>query len=145
MEKWRPPLRQATLNLSRAQPPAKEERRMERYIGIDVHARSCTCAVVGPTGKRLRVDVVDTQGETLVRWIEGIAGKRHVCLEDGTQSAWLYELLTRHAAEVVVVSPSKHEGPKNDEGDAVRLANQLRLGTLERRVFKAPSTWSGLR
>ena len=26
---------------------------MDRYIGLDVHASSCTLAVVGPSGKRL--------------------------------------------------------------------------------------------
>ncbi len=27
---------------------------MERYIGMDVHAASCTLAVISQTGKRLR-------------------------------------------------------------------------------------------
>ena len=118
---------------------------MERYIGLDVHARSCTCAVVGPSGRRLRVDVVETHGETLVPWIKSIAGQRHVCFEEGTQSAWLHELLAPHAVEVVVVSPPKREGVKNDERDALWLANQLRLGAHERPIYKAPSAWSGLR
>ncbi len=118
---------------------------MERYIGLDVHARSCTCAVVGPTGKRLRVDVVETNGEALVRWIEGVAGQRHVCFEEGTQSAWLHEVLAPHAVEVVVVSPPKREGPKNDERDALWLAEQLRLGAFAHSIFKAPSAWAGLR
>ena len=26
---------------------------MERYIGLDAHASSCTLGVVGPSGKRL--------------------------------------------------------------------------------------------
>lgn len=118
---------------------------MQRYIGLDVHARSCTCAVVGSTGTRLRVDVVETHGETLVRWLQGVAGQRYVCLEEGTQSAWLHELLSPHAVEVVVVSPPKREGPKNDERDALWLANQLRLGAFTRLIYKAPSAWSGLR
>ena len=118
---------------------------MERYIGLDVHAKSCTCAVVGATGKRLRVDVVETHGETLVRWLKSVAGQRHVCFEEGTQSAWLHELLAPHAVEVVVVSPPKRQGVKNDERDALWLAQQLRLGGHERPIYKAPSAWSGLR
>ncbi len=30
---------------------------MDRYIGLDVHASSCTLAVVGPSGKRLGTQV----------------------------------------------------------------------------------------
>ena len=33
---------------------------MERYIGVDAHASSCTLAVIGPNGKRLGSHVVET-------------------------------------------------------------------------------------
>ena len=33
---------------------------MDRYIGLDAHASSCTLAVVGPSGKRLGSLVVRT-------------------------------------------------------------------------------------
>jgi hypothetical protein len=33
---------------------------MERLIGLDVHAASTTCAVIDARGKRVRVDVVET-------------------------------------------------------------------------------------
>lgn len=32
---------------------------MERYLGIDAHARSCTICVMNQAGKRVRQDVVD--------------------------------------------------------------------------------------
>ena len=67
---------------------------MERYIGLDVHAASTTFAVIGESGKRLGTHVVETNGQALVEQLETIAGKKHVCLEEGTQSAWLYEILS---------------------------------------------------
>ncbi len=35
---------------------------MDRFIGLDVHASSCTFGVVGASGKRLRSQVVETNG-----------------------------------------------------------------------------------
>ena len=40
---------------------------MDRYIGLDVSAQSCSLAVVGPSGKRLKLDVVETNAAALVR------------------------------------------------------------------------------
>ena len=33
---------------------------MDRYIGLDAHASSCTVAVVGPSGRRLQSQVLET-------------------------------------------------------------------------------------
>jgi len=86
---------------------------MERYIGLDVHAESCTLAVVGPTGKRLKVEVVGTNGAELKQAMRAIPGTKRLCLEEGTQSAWLYELMRSEADEVVVTMPAKRSGPKD--------------------------------
>jgi len=58
---------------------------MERYIGLDVHAQSCTLAVVSAAGKRLGLQVVETNGTAVKQAISVIAGNRHICLEEGTQ------------------------------------------------------------
>ena len=39
---------------------------MDRYIGLDAHASSCTLAVVGPSGKRLGSHVVETNARALI-------------------------------------------------------------------------------
>ncbi len=39
---------------------------MERYIGLDVHAASCTLAVVSEKGRKLRDFPVETNGPALV-------------------------------------------------------------------------------
>ena len=117
---------------------------MERYVGVDAHAASCTLAVVGATGKRLRSIVVDTNGRALVEAVKGIGGRLHICLEEGTQSAWLYELLEPHAAEVVVTVAPETKGPKSDIRDAWTRAEELRTGAIRTRVYKAPTHFMAL-
>ncbi len=50
---------------------------MERYIGMDVHAASCTLAGVSQTGRRLRDFPVETNGQALVEAIHMIPGHKH--------------------------------------------------------------------
>ena len=38
---------------------------MERYIGMDVHAASCTLAVISEKGRKLRDFPVETSGQAL--------------------------------------------------------------------------------
>ena len=63
---------------------------MERYVGLDSHARSCTLGVMSASGQRLKSLVVETNGRALIEAVRGIPGRVHLCLEEGTQSAWLY-------------------------------------------------------
>ena len=75
---------------------------MERYIGLDAHGQSCTFAVMGPSGRRIRHDVVETNGAALVWYVKALPGRKHLCREEGTHSAWLYEILSPHVEEIVV-------------------------------------------
>ena len=109
---------------------------MERYIGIDVHAASCTLAVVSERGRLLRTMVVETNGEALVDAVRCIAGHRRVVFEEGTQAGWLVELLEPHVHEVVVALVPRSRGQEDDQGDAVGLAQALRQGAIERQVYK---------
>ena len=54
---------------------------MERYIGLDAHATSCTFAVLSERGRRLDSAVVETNGRALVKFLRGVPGNKHVCLE----------------------------------------------------------------
>jgi len=118
---------------------------MERYIGLDVHAESCTLVVVSGTGKHLKQEVVETNGAALKQALRAIPGPKRVCLEEGTQSAWLYELLRSEAEDVVVTMPAKRSGSKDDARDAAFLAESLRSGTNLRRVYKGVGPYSELR
>jgi transposase len=118
---------------------------MERYVGLDGHVESCTLGVVGPTGKRLKSMVVETNGHALVEAVRSIPGRVHLCLEEGTQSAWLYELLAPHVEELVVTVPAESKGLKDDLRDAWARAEELRTGRLRTRVYKAPQYLAALR
>jgi hypothetical protein len=100
---------------------------MDKYIGIDVHARSCTLAVVDGSGKRVGQHVIETNGESLIEGLRMIPGQRHLCMEEGTQSAWLHEILSPHVQELAVVGVTDSRGPKSDERDAFSLAEKLRI------------------
>ena len=103
---------------------------MERYIGLDVHAASCTLAVIsrdrpeaeGLSGRDQRPGAgrsdPDDPGSAST-WSS----------RKGTQSAWLYEILSPHVDEVVVAGVTKSRGQKSDRRDAYGLAEKLRTGT----------------
>jgi transposase len=118
---------------------------MERYLGLDVHAASCTLAVISQAGKRLTDFPIETNGEALVEAIRRIPGRKHLVFEEGAQSAWLYETLCPHVDEVVVAGVTESRGQKSDKRDAYGLAEKLRTGSLDKRIFKAPREFSTLR
>ena len=118
---------------------------MERYLGLDVHAASCTLAVISQAGRQLKDFPVETNGKALVEAIRLIPGRKHLVFEEGLQSAWLYETLSPHVDEVVVAGVTQSRGQKNDKWDAYGLAEKLRTGGLEKRIFKAPRQFTVLR
>ena len=120
---------------------------MERFIGLDVHASSTTMAVVSPTGKRLRSQVVATSAPALIEALKLVGGKLHLCLEECPQSAWLSEVLSPHVAELVVVGvgEQRSRGPKSDAHDAFSLAYKLRLRDYKTPVFKQVGSYGRLR
>jgi hypothetical protein len=66
-------------------------------------------------------------------------------MEEVTQSAWLAEILSPHVAELVVTMPRKRRGQKNDTLDAFDLAEQLRRGAIDVKVYKPQGPFGELR
>lgn len=118
---------------------------MERYLGIDAHAASCTCVVLSERGKRIQQQQVETNGQALVGYVQAQAGRLHICLEEGEWSQWMTEILSPHAAEVVVYRPPWRPGPKNDRIDARELAERLRTDKVGCPIYKAPRRYAKLR
>jgi transposase len=118
---------------------------MDRYVGLDAHPTSCTFGVMSPSGKRLKSMVVETNGAALVEAVKSIPGRVHLCLEEGTQSAWLHELFSPHVAELVVAVAPESKGPKDDLRDAWARADELRTGSMRTHVYKAPLHLGALR
>ena len=110
-----------------------------------MHAASCTLAVISEKGRKLKGFPVETNGQALVEAVRMIPGHKHLVIEEGLQSAWLYETLSPHVDELVVAGITQSRWPKSDKRDAYALAEKLRVGNLEKHVFKAPRQFSRLR
>ena len=121
---------------------------MARYIGLDVHSASCTMLVLSPSGKKLACHVVQTNAKSLIDLIKTIPRPRLLCIEEGTQSAWLYETLSAHVDQMTVEAVSRTRGPakpKDDLTDALGLAERLRTNSIKSKVFKDVGRFGKLR
>lgn len=118
---------------------------MNRYIGLDVHASSSTAAIIDGRGKKLGSQVIETNGKALVEFLKIQPGRLHLCIEEVTQSVWLTEILTPHVEELVVTVPKGHKGSKNDKIDAFALAEMLRRGAIDLKVYKHQGPFGKLR
>jgi len=91
-------------------------------------------AVVNADGKLVMQSVIATHAATILDFIHGLRGTLHLTFEEGTHSAWLYDLLARGVARVVVCNPRQNAllkaGNKSDTSDARKLAELLRAGLL---------------
>ncbi len=105
-----------------------------KYIGMDVHQTSTSIVVLSASGRVLTSAVVETQGQTLVAFIQGQRGTLHLTFEEGTCAAWLFDLLAPHHSRIVVCDPRHNAllkaGSKNDPSDAHKLAELLRVNAL---------------
>jgi transposase len=105
-----------------------------KYIGLDVHQSTISVAVLDADGKLVMQSVIATHAATLLDFLHGLRGTLHVTFEEGTHSAWLYDLLVRRVAKLVVCNPRKNAllkaGNKSDTIDARKLAELLRAGLL---------------
>src|SRR5258708_31120048 len=105
-----------------------------KYIGMDVHKEAIVIAVLNGSGKLVMESIVETKASSILQFIHGLRGELHVTWEEGTWSAWLYDLLQPQVQQVVVCNPRRNallkEGSKSDKVDARKLADLLRTGML---------------
>jgi len=105
-----------------------------RYIGLDVHRDTVSVAVRNSEGKLLMESVLATRAAAILDFMGGIKGTLNVTFEEGTHSAWLYDLLVRRVCKLVVCNPRQNallkSGNKNDRIDARKLSELLRGGLL---------------
>jgi len=118
---------------------------MNSYIGLDGHSKSCTFVVLDEKGSVKRRAVVETNGQALIEFINQIPGRRYLCLEEGDQSQWLYELLSPFVHDMAIVHGRKRQGNKDDGRDAYNLAHRFRIGDLGPRIFKTPTSLTTLK
>lgn len=105
---------------------------LPKYIGMDVHKAMTVIVVLDSAGKVVAEAIIETKASAILDFIISQRGTLHVALEEGTQAAWLYDLIRPHVANVVVCDPRKIaiEGNKGDKIDAQRLAERLRTNSL---------------
>lgn len=118
---------------------------MERYLGMDVHAESCSFCVLEASGKEVQRGVVETNGEALVSYVKQFPGRLHLCYEESEWAGWLWEVLSPHVAELVVIQGLRRKGSKSDALDARALAERVRTGQVGMPIFKAPRQFAQLR
>ena len=107
----------------------------EKYIGLDVHQATIVVAVTDSTGKLVMESILETEAATILQFFAGLRGTLSVTFEEGTWSAWLYDLLNPHVDKLVVCNPRKNallkDGNKSDRIDARKLAELLRGNQLK--------------
>jgi transposase len=105
------------------------------YVGMDVHQASIVIVVLNALGKVVIESIIETKAQTVRDFIRGLRGEVHVTFEEGTQAAWLYDLIRPHVAEIIVCNPRHNKllavGNKGDRIDARKLAQLLRAGMLK--------------
>lgn len=105
-----------------------------KYVGLDVHESTISVAVRNQEGKLVMESVIATKATAILDLLKGLRGRVEVTFEEGTQSAWLYDVVVRHVARVLVCNGRKNAllkwGNKNDRIDARKLSELLRMGAL---------------
>ena len=105
-----------------------------KYVGLDVHQSTTTVAVRNAEGKLVMESVVATQASAILELLQGLEGEVRVAFEEGTHSAWLYDVLVGRVARVLACNPRKNallkSGNKSDRIDARKLSALLRAGML---------------
>src|SRR5260370_41596658 len=81
----------------------------DKYVALDVHKASIVIGVRDVTGKYIMESVVEAKAATMLDYVKGLDGTIHLTFEEGTQSAWLYDLLKPHGAELVVCNPRRNK------------------------------------
>ncbi len=104
------------------------------YVGMDVHSATIVIVVLNGAGKVKMESIIETGAESVRTFLQQLRGKVYVTFEEGTQAAWLYDVVRPLVTEVLVCDPRHnklmHTGNKGDRVDARRLAELLRTGSL---------------
>jgi len=117
----------------KTEPPKERPMNTSKYIGMDVHMATTVIAVLNGDGKELAQAIIETKSTSIIDFLRSQHGPLHVTFEEGTQAAWLYDLIRPHVASVLVCDPRKIavQPNKADKSDAMRLAELLRTNGLK--------------
>lgn len=107
----------------------------DKYVAMDLHKASVVIGVRDARGKSIGRSIVETKAQTIKDYVKGLSGTIHLTFEEGTQSAWLYDLLKPYVTECIVCNPRRNKllesGNKSDLIDVEKLSELLYLGRLQ--------------
>jgi transposase len=119
-----------------------------KYVALDVDSANIVAGVYDDKGEPIMQCHIRTNSNDIREFFRGLSGTVHVTFEEGTQAAWLYDLIRPLVAEVIVCNPRHNKliqaGNKSDKIDVDKLAKLLRLGEL-RSVYHGEKTIQGLK
>jgi transposase len=106
----------------------------DKYVGLDTDQATIIGRVDDAKGNFVMEAAIETSASSIRQFFKGLDGTIHVAFEEGTQAAWLYDLIRPLVAEVIVCDPRRNKliqsGNKADRIDAAKLARLLRLNEL---------------
>jgi len=108
---------------------------MPYYIGLDAHSKTCTGVVFDQAGRMISKAHFPTTEKELIRFVDSVPKPKVLAFEELNIAHWLFLLLKERVDDIQIAHAAhltKQRGPKTDFVDAVRLANELRLGTITR-------------
>jgi hypothetical protein len=121
-----------------------------KYIGLDVHQGTISVAVLNAEGKVMMQSVIATKASAVLDLLKGLRGVLHVTFEEGTYSAWLYDVVVRQVARLVVCNPRKKRVEKcvqerghDGERDGRSVPHLLRNASRQRNAAGHGATDTG--
>lgn len=120
----------------------------DKYVAMDVDSANIVAGVYDCEGKTVMQCCIKNEGKAIQEFLKLLPGRVQVTFEEGTQAAWLYEVIRPLVAEVIVCNPRENKllkaGNKSDRIDVAKLGKLLRLGELQP-VYQGTSSGQGLK
>jgi transposase len=114
------------------------------YVGIDFHRRRSVIARVSATGEHVSTQRLANDPLKLAAAVAEAGPDPEVVIEATYGWYWVVDLLAEHGARVHLANPQAlnwgQRRVKNDERDAIDLADMLRLGRLPEAWIAPPPT-----
>jgi transposase len=120
----------------------------QKYVALDVDSANIVAGVYDKKGESVMRTHMRTNRKDIEQFFKGLSGRVHVTFEEGTQAAWLYDVIKPLVREVTVCNPRRNKllqsGSKGDRIDVEKLGKLLRLGEVEP-VYQGEQTMLGLK
>ena len=119
-----------------------------KYVGLDTDQATIIARVEDDKGNFIMEGAIETSASSIRQFFKGLDGTIHVAFEEGTQAAWLYDVIRPLVSTVTVCDGRRNKliqsGNKADRIDAAKLTRLLRLGELHA-VYHGERSTRGLK